>query len=202
MNRHPDVFQDVTSELYACYPALSNPAPLAPAKMPGFDGNDWQNVYDADSFLSYVHDLFADIGRRVEAGTYRLRNPARTTEGLVGPFLTNGTCLEPLIPHAATLRWIDPAEPATHGDIVTVVADQDMLAPHFRKGFEEDADFASMYARPMSNIIIKLLVHLNGQQLLVYRRGGFNIGNNRIIGVTRFMTTLDGRPLYGSGEGA
>lgn len=58
-----------------------------------------------------AHDCFAE--------PVRLRCPADSVAGLVGPIIGNGPCMEPQYP-SGTAFWIDPMLPGRDGDLVAV----------------------------------------------------------------------------------
>jgi hypothetical protein len=95
-------------ELCEMWPALRNPAPPVPGPKPP------NGV--AQHFR--VATEFAALADRVAREGLKLRVPAQSTAGLVGPIGGRGNCLAPILDGHRV--WIDPTLPAQDGDFVLV----------------------------------------------------------------------------------
>lgn len=117
----------------------------------------------------------------VESGGFRLRAPAESTAGLVGPFRGVGDCLAPLL--TTETLWIDPSMPAEEGDLVIVRWHADTLAGIIeRTGQTEAGPFATKWLRAFG-----------GQYWLVTATSMIPLGPSHwgsgadIVGVVRYI---------------
>lgn len=171
------------------FPQLARPAP--PTSVRPYTGGR-REFRIADEF----DRLLADVA----AGTYRLRCPARSPEGLVGPFRGHGYCLEGIL-DGDVLCWYDPRIPATDRDLVLIRWDDADLAALIQRN-RHDPTWRRTYPR-VSNLATKWLRHVGNYAFLAYRHppaaGMVPLNRNRILGVLAYVE-LDGRPIYGSGD--
>jgi hypothetical protein len=129
------------------------------------------------------------IGRWArDAKKFRLRSPATSPNGLVGPFRGVGDCLVPYF-RPGDLTWIDPdAEPAD-GDFLCVLWSEQFFARlmQVRDRFTQDL------GRIPSGIACKRLLRHGGEWLVTsLGYGGTTAalplaGNARVLGVVRFV---------------
>jgi hypothetical protein len=164
-------FDQQLSAIHRAFPDFQNP--LEPATLPRLDG---QFKLDAAAF-------WADISAQVEAGTYRLRSPARTTEGLSGPFRGKGGCLEPLACDGDEI-WIDPKMQAQAGDFVLIELQVDVLAGIYERGARKDG-FLDMYGEKPSPIAGKVLTNCGHEYVLATNESLIELEPNRVLGVVR-----------------
>jgi hypothetical protein len=154
-------------------------------------------------FSMKVASDWAELVQRVERGEYRLRQPAASKDGLVGPFHGRGECLVPLMHE--NLVWIDPAMPAEDGDLVIVQWHPDTLRGIIERG-RRKPEWVAMYGENPSNIATKWLRRIGSEYWLVCKSAclplaanPFYGGENKILGVARYIERR-GVPIYGSGE--
>jgi hypothetical protein len=142
-----------------------NITPAAPAPVAPYCG--------PPATLSVV-DLFNET-----ASTYRPRAPISPPDQLMHT-IGKGACLDPIQSPHPSIVTLDPALPATDGDVVLVEFDEPTRAliaedwkryPQHRIGDEPPRR------------ALKLLRHVFGQRLLLCRTGAFPLGGSRILGV-------------------
>lgn len=167
------------ARLRAKHPTIFNamqPAELPPLAVPNTPGQ--------------VHP-FKSITEQVEAGSYRLRNPATSTAGLVSA-APEGNCLVPLVLHGDVV-WLDPTAEPVSGDICAVL--------FTAEAFEYIAGFhAAKYGAPVSAIspyALKILWNERGQWLLLTRSGSIPAAAAVVCGVVRRIER-NGESLYGA----
>lgn len=174
-------------------PTFRNAAPPAPVR---------RVVPNSDP-----RELFAPVEQQVRDGSFSLRCPAESPEALIGPFIGQGACLEPLMPEGSTLlRWYDPHLPADDGDVVLTALDWKALYRAVEAARKNNPGWIAMYSEQPGPFAVKILRHIEGKHMLlantssVWLRGpgkhGFYL--NRILGTLRYIL-IDGKPAYGSG---
>lgn len=147
------------------WPQLANPAPPEP---PSSDCTV-ERLVAAECFEEPV----------------RLRCPAESLEGLVGPIIGNGPCMEPHFPSGSGF-WIDPTLRARDGDLVAVwFSEAEMLRVVERN--KDRPGWLETYTDTPHRLAIKLLKQLGDEYYLVSSAGLFpmNPDHHRILGVVR-----------------
>ncbi len=155
------------------------------------------------TFSFHVEREWAALVQRVERGEYRLRAPTATTAGLV-PFRGRGDCLVPLLHE--DIVWIDPTMPAEDGDLVIVQWHPDTLRKIIER-CRDKPEWVATYGENPGDIATKWLRRNGNDYLLVCRQSLLPLsaspfwgGENRILGVVRYIERNGRGPLYGSGE--
>jgi hypothetical protein len=130
---------------------------------------------------------------------WRMRNPADSPEGLIGPYLAHGGCLgEDFMPSGRTLRWYDPTEPAHDGDIVLCQLTESFI-DELVEVKRDNLEWRRKYGARPSGLCTKLLRHFRGGLWMFEQDNGVPLeGRGHVLGVLRYCM-VDGEPRFGSG---
>lgn len=139
-----------------------------------------------------------EIAALAQAGTFRLRCPATSPAGLLGPFAGEGNCLAPVFHHGRNLKWFDPTIPAADGDFVLVELSQRLIGELWERNSHKPGFLETYGARPAKVYATKWLRHFRGQLYIFEHDKGVPLWDNKILGVLTYVVQ-DGAPVYGSG---
>jgi len=127
--------------------------------------------------------------KRDHAKGWRLRSPATSPDGLVGPFLGRGGCLEPYF-HDGDFSYTDPRIAPEHGDFVALMWSPGFFERLVRTSADE---FIRETGRSPSGFAVKRLLRVGREWCLatVGPRGTTATvplaGNARLLGVVTYV---------------
>jgi hypothetical protein len=114
--------------------------------------------------------------------TYKLREPAPTTQGLRGPYRCRGACLTPLVIEGDSHYYDFTAQPQD-GDVVLVQWAPDRLADV--RATPNGQAYPAKYGEPVGEIASKVYKIFAGEDWLFENEGAIRVGDNKIIGVLK-----------------
>jgi len=137
---------------------------------------------------------YAELAAQVAAGTFRLRVPAESPDGLIAKRCV-GICQDPVIPHGAEI-WADPRIVPADGDFVLAALPPERCQV-MQEYCQRDPALRQFYGDKIAPVMIKRLRALGPDWFLQTNKSSFPLEHCRTLAVVRHIGTAD--PGYGFG---